>query len=428
MPGLKKELGLFEVTTYGVGIILGAGIYALVGEGAGITGNSLWLSFIIGAVIAGFTGLSYAELASMFPKAAAEYVYVNNGFGMKSLAFLIGWLILFTGVATVATVALGFAGYFHGLFGINVMLTAILLILSLSYLNFLGIKHSSRLNVVFTCIEVSGLLLVIILAFFNRDKIVSIDYLQMKNGVSGILSAAALVFFAYVGFEDIANIAEETKNSRRILAKAFILAVVITTVLYVLTSVATVSLATPAELSTSTSPLALAVSKTFLGHYAFILMSFIALFATANTVLVAMIVGSRMAYGMARDKALPHMLSRIDQKRGSPYMAIVIFMLLSLLFLSVGGINFVASISSLSAFLTFALVNSSLLLLRFKDTSTVRSFRSPVNIGEFPVLAFLGLVTSIFMMFQFKLDAILFTAIVIGVGLICYLLFIKVRH
>src|SRR3712207_489741 len=128
MAELKKELGLFEATIYGVGIILGAGIYALIGESAGLTGSSMWLSFAIGALIASFTGLSYAELATMFPKAAAEYEYVKHGIGIKILAFLIGWLIIFTGMTTASAVALGFAGYVNGLVGWPVIPVAFVLI------------------------------------------------------------------------------------------------------------------------------------------------------------------------------------------------------------------------------------------------------------------------------------------------------------
>ena len=162
MVGLKRELGLFEATVYGVGIILGAGIYALIGEAAGLTGNSVWLSFVVGAIVASFTGLSYAELATMIPKAAAEYVYLRKA-GSKMLGFLIGWLIIFTGVASAATVALGFGGYFKGLFELPIVFTAAALIGILSYINFLGIKQSSRFNVIFTAVEVIGLVMVIVL-------------------------------------------------------------------------------------------------------------------------------------------------------------------------------------------------------------------------------------------------------------------------
>ncbi len=143
---LKRELGLFEVTLSGVGIIVGAGIYALIGKAAGLAGNSVWLSFAISALIAVFTRLSYAELSSMFPKAGAEYVYALNAFG-KRAAFVAGWLIIFSGVIAASTVALGFAGYFDALFDFPPVLSAIILIAVLSFIIFYGIKESQPHNI-----------------------------------------------------------------------------------------------------------------------------------------------------------------------------------------------------------------------------------------------------------------------------------------
>jgi len=143
---MRRKIGLFAVTSWGVGIILGAGIYVLVGEAAGIAGNSVWLSFIIGAMVASLTGLSYAELSSVFPRDAAEYVYVKIACGCEILSFMVGWLTILTGIISASTVALGFAGYFQGLFGLPRVLAALILIAVLSYINFLGLKESTRMN------------------------------------------------------------------------------------------------------------------------------------------------------------------------------------------------------------------------------------------------------------------------------------------
>lgn len=426
MTGLKKELGLFEVTLYGIGIILGAGIYSLIGEAAGLAGNALWLSFVIAAIIATFTGLSYAELATMYPKAAAEYEYVKKGFSNNLLAFLVGWVHLFTGMTTAATVSLGFASYFTGLFGTSQGLVAVVLILFLSLINFIGIKQSTRMNVLFTLLEVSGLLFIIFLAFSNIDNVRTVNFLLFKDGVQGVFASTALVFFAYLGFEDIANVAEETKNPRQILSTAFILAIVITTILYVLTAIAAVSLVRPDELSASESPLAYAASKTFLGSNAFILLSVIALFATANTVLIALVVGSRMVYGMARDKSFPRILSKIHKKTGTPYIAVLLVMIIPLLFIFIGKMSFIANITSLGAFLTFAFINGALVLLRFKEPYRKRPFKSPINIGRFPVLAALGLLTSLFMMYHFSFNVLIITLGVISLGLVFYIFFTKI--
>lgn len=133
---LKRDLGLFEVTLYGTGIILGAGICALIGVGAGLAGNMLWASFVLAAVIASFTGLSYAELSSMFPREAAEYVYTKKAFRSSAFSFIVEWVMIVAAVISVSTVSLGFAGYFTYLFGGSVSASAAGLIAVLSFLNF----------------------------------------------------------------------------------------------------------------------------------------------------------------------------------------------------------------------------------------------------------------------------------------------------
>jgi APA family basic amino acid/polyamine antiporter len=149
---LKKALGLFELSLYGIGIILGAGIYSLIGVGAGIAGNAIWISFVFAAIIAAFTGLSYAELSSIYPKEAAEYNYTKNAFQKKNLSFIVGWLMVLASVVAAVTVAFGFAGYFTHLFGGEITLTAAFLILFLSSINYIGIKESSTFNILSTII------------------------------------------------------------------------------------------------------------------------------------------------------------------------------------------------------------------------------------------------------------------------------------
>jgi len=431
MVKLKKELSLFDATVYGVGIILGAGIYALIGQAASIAGTALWLSFVVGALVSSFTGLSYAELSTMFPKAAAEYFYVRSAFGSRFPAFLLGWIIVFTEIVAAATVALGFAGYFEALFAFSfgglsraliIILIALALIAILSYVNFRGIRESARLNILFTAIEVTGLILIILLAFNFYGKV---NYFETPKGLSGIFSAAILVFFAYLGFEDIANLAEETKNPKRDLPRAFILAIIITTILYVLTSIATVSLADWKKLGEVGNPLAFAASHSFLGENAKLLISFIALFATANTVLILLIVASRMMYGMAKDRSLPEKLATVHEKTHTPWLAVIVAMIFSMIFVFLGDIALVASITSLGAFIAFAAVNLSLIWLRHTMPRAERAFRVPLNIGNYPLLAFLGVFSCIFMIFQFNLELILFGLAILAVGAIIYKIYIK---
>jgi len=414
---LKRSLSLFEATFYGVGIILGAGIYALIGQAAGTAGNALWMSFLIGAVISALTGLSYAELSAMYPKAAAEYVYVKKAYSSKFLAFMISWLIIFTGILSAATVALGFSGYFTKLVFPEVtngllIFIAIILIAILSFVNFYGIKESSKMNVIFTVVEMSGLVLIIFLALAS-GKYGSVNYLEAPQGFGGIIAASILVFFAYIGFEDIVNIAEETKSPKKFIPRAIFLAIIITTALYILVSVATVSLVDWNSMKDVPNPLALAAGNSFLGNHAGFALSVIALFATTNTVLIILVVTSRMIFGIARDRALPSILAKIHPKRKTPWIAAIAVGLLSIVFLFLGKIETIASVTSLGAFISFGTVNLALIWLRYTKPKLERPFRVPLNIGNFPILSFLGAIFCVYMIYQFT-----FTQMAVGLAIL----------
>src|SRR3990172_2143484 len=209
MAKLRRALGLFETTMYGIGIILGAGIYVLIGKAAGVAGNSVWIAFLVAGLIAGITGLSYAELSGMFPKSAASYVYTRHALKQRFVPFVVGWLAIYASVAAAATVSLGFAGYMSVLTGWSQIPIAIVLIAILSVINFWGIKESAKMNILFTSIEILGVLVIIALAF-GFGHFGYADYFEMPAGMTGIFTAAVLIFFAYLGFEDLVNVSEET--------------------------------------------------------------------------------------------------------------------------------------------------------------------------------------------------------------------------
>ena len=415
-PSLRREIGLFEAVAFGVGTILGAGIYALIGPASGLAGNAVWVSFVIGAVISSFTGLSYAELSTMFPRAAAEYVFAREAFNSRFWAFLLGWLIVFAGVVSVSTVAIGFASYLKSYLNLPVPVLAIILIGFLSLINYAGIEESSRVNIVFLIVEVFGLLFVTILGF---SLFPSVNYLETTSGTGGVLAASALIFFAYLGFEDIVNIAEEMENPEKTIPKALILSIVVATVFYVLVAVATVSLADWRQLSTSSAPLAYAVSRV-LGANAFLMLSVIALFATANTVLILLVVGSRMVYGMSRDGALPAAFSNIDERTGVPRIAVFTTMVLSMVFASLGDLRLIAGVTNFATFLIFAFVNFSLIWLRHKQPGLRRPFRVPLNIGWFPLIPFLGLISCMFLLLHISSSAMIIGSVAMGLGAIVY--------
>lgn len=414
---LKRELGLFEVTLSGIGIILGAGIYALIGKAAGLAGNSVWMSFAFSALIAVFTGLSYAELSSMFPKAGAEYDYTLKVFG-KMVAFVIGWLIIFTGVIGASTVALGFGGYFNALFKAPIIPPALILIIALSFIIFYGIKESAWFAILFTLIEAGGLILIF---FIGLPYLGNVDYLDMPNGLKGVFEASALVFFAYIGFESIVKLSEETRNPERTIPGGLILALLLSIVLYILVAFSAVSVAGWERLGESEAPFA-DIAFIALGDDAFTVLSVIALFATANTVLLMLLGASRITYGMAKSFSLPPIFARLHPSRKTPWVAVFTLMVLSMLFVFAGDITLVANTTNFAVFLTFIVINATMILLRYRHPEMRRPFRVPLTIGKLPVLSLLGLVSCIFMLIQLDAQVIVMGTVLTVLGGLFYLI------
>ncbi|HSD58974.1 MAG TPA: amino acid permease [Methanotrichaceae archaeon] len=392
---LKRALGLWEVTLSGVGIILGAGIYALIGEAAGLAGNAVWMAFALSALVALLTGLSYAELSSMFPKASAEYEYTSQAFGRRP-AFVIGWLIIFSGAIGAATVALGFAGYFNALLGAPRIPSALILVVILSGIIFVGIKQSTWLAIIFTLIETLGLVIIIIIGI---PYLGSVDYLEMPFGLSGVFQASALIFFAFIGFEEMVKLSEEARDPERTLPRALILAITASIVLYVLVALSAVSVRGWQELSLSDAPFA-DIANAALGMNAFFVLSVIALFATTNTVLLMLLAASRIIYGMADSSSLPEVLGKVHPVTRTPWIAVLASMILCMGFVLLGDIALVANVNNFTVFVTFITINAALMLLRYRKPEISRPFKVPLAIGQFPLLPFLGVILNIFMLIQ----------------------------
>lgn len=414
---LKRELGLLEATMTGVGIIIGVGIYVLIGEAAALTGNSIWLSFALGAVVAALTGLSYAELSSMFPKAGAETVYTEKTFG-RTWAFVVGWLIVIGGSFAAATVTLGFSSYFNDFFGTNILIVALTLTLIMSFINYWGIKESAWIAILFTIIETLGLVTIIAIGLPHID-LGKINYFDMPNGIVGVLQAAVLIFFAYLGFESITRLSEETKNAEKVIPKAILLAIAISTILYILVAMAAVSVVDWQKLAGNPAPLSL-VARTAFGDNAYTILTFIALFAAANTALIMLITDSRIIYGMADSGLLPKQLSIIDSKRKTPIAAILVAMILALMAICIGDIALVANITNFTVFVTFITINLAVIWLRYDHPNIPRKFKVPVNIGQFPVLPIFGAFSCIFMITLFSIEVIIGGFAMILAGLLFY--------
>lgn len=411
MTELKRHMGLFSTTMYGVGIILGAGIYVLVGSAAETAGNSVWLSFLMGSAVAVLSGLSYAELGSIYPKSAAELVFVKNAFKNRFLGSTVGWLTVFVSIISAATVALGFGGYFTEFVSLPIIVSAILLVGILSVINFLGIRESSWMNIVFTLVEVAGLVIIIYLGF-SSGQANSINYFDMPFGLHGVFLGFVLIFFAFIGFEDMVNIAEETISPQRIIPKAILFSILITGIIYILVSISAVRIMNWNELGQSVAPLADAAGKV-LGLNGKVLLSALALFATTNTVLIILLSGSRMLYGMSSHGSLPQIFRKLHPKTKTPWFSVLIMMLASIVFILVGNIVTVANITVFVLVIVYAMVNLSVIVLRLKEPNIERPFKTPLNIGNFPLLPLFGLASTLFMLSQFDVYVI-----ATGIGMI----------
>jgi APA family basic amino acid/polyamine antiporter len=399
MPELKKTLGLFEAIMYGLGVVIGVGVYVLIGRAAGLAGNAVWISLVLGATIATFTGLSYAELSSIFPKASAEYFYISRAFKNRFLAFLISWLLIFAVLMGISTVARGFGSYLEGITRTPAVLNAFLLILFLCMLNIRGIKISSRFNVFCVLATVIGLVMVI---FFGMERFGSVDYFYSPYGIEGVFAASALIFFAYLGFENIASIAEETKSPRKNIPRAIVSTLLITTVIYVLVAISLVSLVSWQELATSNAPLTLALNR--VSSFGGFVITLIALTATTSTVLGMMIYLSRITYGIASDKSLPEIFTLVHPKYKSPWVSIVVATVLSSFFLLVGDIAVTASLATFASLIAFIMINFSVIWLR--KSKIERKFKVPLNFRNIPIPSVVGIILCSFMLFQFEFRVI----------------------
>ena len=412
---LKRELSLTDLVMYGLSIIVGAGIYSLIGKAAGISGNSLWMSFVFAGFIAIITGLSYAELTSMFPRNAAEYTYTREAFLSKSFSFSLSWLIIFIGAVAASTIALGFGGYLEALVGTPIIYNALSLIIVLSILGMYGLKESMKALYAMTIATLLGLLAIVACGW---KYIGTVNYFEMPNGISGVLEASAFVFFAYLGFEAIANMSEETKNPKRAVPRAILISIAIATIIYIIVAISSVSIVSWNVLAESNAPVTDIASKVM--PNASIIITIIALLATASTVLTFLIASSRRIYGMTEEHSLPGIFAYVHPTRGTPCVAIFSFAIIASFFTLLNDISFVARVSNFGSFLIFGIVHISLIELRYREPHAKRKYRMPLNIGKFPLLAGVGIVLSSIMMLQFSLFVALISAAIFLSGAFVY--------
>jgi APA family basic amino acid/polyamine antiporter len=398
-------MSLANATIYGIGSIVGAGIYVLIGVAAGLAGNQLWLSFLVAAIIAGITALSYAKLSSFFSKAAAESFFAQKAFNHKGISFFLGYLPLILGLISAAAVSWGFATYFKLFTNTNALIVAFAVLALCVIINLCGLKMASKLNAILTGISVLGLVIII---FFGIPHIGTVNILEAPSTtnlfqqVTNIFAAGAIMIFAFLGFEQLANISEEIKESKKNVPKAILLSLGICTILYILISIVAVNVipyselahAADASIPLTEGPLA-KVAEQLISHGGF-WISLIALFATSSTILIIISVAARILYGLAEQKLLPEILLQTN-KNGTPWISILMVFFFSSILLFSGNLNSLGSLVSIGTFLLFAFVNLSLIKLNRKKHTMLSGEINTIPFLKETILPIVGFVFCVFM-------------------------------
>ena len=392
---LARHVGPVLLLFFIVGDILGGGIYTLAGAVGAEVGGAIWLAFGTAFVVALLTACSYAELVSKYPRAAGAALYVNKAFNIPFLTFMIAFAVMASGITSASTLARGFGGDALSEFvDIKVIPVAIAFMLVIALINARGIAESVKANAALTCIEVGGLLLVIVigLAAFGEPSSDFGRNFEFKEGVGpifAILSGAGLAFYALIGFEDSVNIAEETEKPSRNYPKILFGGLAIAGVLYTAVLLVSSTVIPTDELAKSSAPLVLVGETGPLGVDPKV-FSAITLFALANGALINMIMASRLVYGMSEEGIVPRFFGRVLPGRRTPITAIVFTTLLGLILVSTGDLASLADTTVMLLLIAFTAVNISVLVLR----------RDPVDHDHFtaPVFApIVGIVASIYL-------------------------------
>ena len=365
---LKRTLNLPQMVFYGTGTILGAGIYALIGKVAGAAGLLAPLAFLVSAILAAFTAYAYARLVARFPKSGGEAEYVYQSFKLRWLANGVGWLVAFTGIVSASTLTAGFTGYFQVFFPYPDAAVAAGLITAVTAVAIVGIRESAWLAVIITLVEVVGLLIVCTAGFDQlaerRFLLPEMPAVLNVDMVTPVLAGAFLAFYAFIGFEDIVNLAEETKHPEKTIPAAIYLSLATATILYLLVALVAIASLPVDALNRSEAPLADMYSSQGGDPR---LISAIGLIAIVNGVLAQLIMASRILYGMTHRRRPFTCLATVHRKTRTPVVATIFVTALILVLTLMLPIETLASATSFIILLVFILVNLALIVTETRE-------------------------------------------------------------
>lgn len=436
-PSLHRVMGPWLLLLFIVGDILGTGIYALTGQVAKQVGGVVWLPFLVAFIVAMITAFSYLELVTKYPKAAGAALYAHKAFGIHFVTFIVAFAVMCSGITSASTASRAFAANMSnafdlglaGTFGITLVGLAFMAIVAI--VNFRGVGESVKANVVLTCVELTGLLIIIfiglsaILGGQGDVSRVTRFAASVDNGAFwSVIAATTLAFFAMVGFEDSVNMAEECREPTRIFPKVLLAGLLITGLIYVLVSISAITLVEPADLGEGETPL-LKVVQAGAPNFPLWIFGFITMFAVANSALINMLMASRLVYGMSREHVLPPALGKVHAARRTPYVAIGFTTLLAFALITfVGEVPALGGTTALLLLCVFTIVNVAVLVLR-RDPVAHSHFKAPT------VLPVLGAICCAFLAgpwtgrdpVQYKIAGVL-----IGVGIVLWFVTVLINR
>jgi amino acid transporter len=397
-PSLKRVMGPGLLLLFIIGDILGTGIYALTGQVAAQVGGVVWLPFLVAFLVALVTAFSYLELVTKYPQAAGAALYTHKAFGIHFLTFLVAFAVMSSGITSASTAARAFSANAASVFdlgfedGIGITLIGLGFMTLVAAVNLRGVGESVKANVVLTCVELTGLLIVIAVGVWalgggggDFSRVTEFDTGD-RSVLGGVIAATGLAFFAMVGFEDSVNMAEECKEPRRIFPKVLLTGLVLTGVIYVLVSISAIALVPADALSQGDTPL-LQVVQAGAPGFPLGLFGVITMFAVANSALINMLMASRLVYGLSRERVLPPLLGRVHRRRQTPTTAILFTTALAFgLITFVGAVPDLGGTTALLLLIVFAVVNVAVLVLR-RDRVDAEHFRTPTLLPVAGVLA-----------------------------------------